>query len=324
MPGPESQGGDDMRVVLEGTEAQVIAQAGALLHRLLSSGARISGLRVAVESLMADGRTRRQREILDELGIVPEQVCAARSAIGHLYRYGVLARTQYGAYAHATATPGQAMPCGPTDHVRRLMDDGRARSTRAVADTLGLSSARAGAICWSLACRGELRRTRRGVYVSTSAAPSDTPATVTPTEVTSAAAAAEEAAPARRDDCAGAAEEEGTLIERVLALMQDGEERTPVEVAYALGVTNVRQALRALDARGQLARVRLGVYVLPSAERVTVPELVQAEPVAEAPEPEARRSPAYVSPPLGDRLAEAAERAWEARRRRLEWLGVGT
>jgi hypothetical protein len=172
--------------------------------------------------------------------------------------------------------------------------------------------------------RGELRRVEQGLYVSTSAAPSDRPATVTPTEVTSAAAAAEEAAPARRDDCAGAAEEEGTLIERVLALMQDGEERTPVEVAYALGVTNVRQALRALDARGQLERVRLGVYVLPSAERVTAPELVQAEPVAEAPEPEVRRSPAYVSPPLGDRLAEAAERAWEARRRRLEWLGVGT
>jgi hypothetical protein len=172
--------------------------------------------------------------------------------------------------------------------------------------------------------RGEIRRVAHGLYVSTSAAPSDRPATVTPTEVTSATAAAEEAAPVRRDDCAGAAVEEGTLIERALALMQDGEERTPVEVACAIGVTNVRQALRALDARGQLVRVRLGVYVLASAERVTVPELVQAEPVAEAPEPEVRRSPAYVSPPLGDRLAEAAERAWEARQRRLTWLGVGT
>jgi hypothetical protein len=104
--------------------------------------------------------------------------------------------------------------------------------------------------------RGELRRVEQGLYVSTSAAPSDRPATVTPTEVTSAAAVVEEAAPVRRDDCAGAA------------------------------------------------------------------ELAQ-EPVAEAPEPEVRRSPAYVSPPLGDRLAEAAERAWEARQRRLTWLGVG-
>jgi hypothetical protein len=95
--------------------------------------------------------------------------------------------------------------------------------------------------------------------------------------------------------------------------MQDGEQRSPLEVTRALGVPSACQAMRELHRRGQLARVTVGVYVLPSAAPA---------PVAEAPAPEPR--PVVYVPPLGDRLAEAAERAWEARQRRLEWLGVGT